>query len=204
MWVNVQQNTDEWMQLRSGKVTGSSISKVMAHYGKPFGEPAKRLAVEIALTQLTGESENVEQYTNENMQRGHEQEPIARMLYEKENFCNVGNGGFYDNGLTGCSPDGRVEDGLIEIKSVTRFVHYKTIEKNSFDSSYKWQIIFNMKESGASWLDYVSYCSGFPKHNQLFVCRIHPDDFKNEYDQIDRRLHEFKELIEDIKEKIKG
>ena len=32
MWLDIQQNTDEWLDLRIGKVTGSSIGKVMAYY----------------------------------------------------------------------------------------------------------------------------------------------------------------------------
>ncbi len=54
-WHNVEQNTDEpcpwcgktWMELRAGKVTGSAIPKIMANYGKAFGEPAKKYATNI-------------------------------------------------------------------------------------------------------------------------------------------------------------
>ena len=38
---DVEQNTDEWLNLRIAKITGSSISKIMANYGKAFGDPAK-------------------------------------------------------------------------------------------------------------------------------------------------------------------
>ena len=47
MWHNIEQNTDDWLVMRSGKLTGSGVSKPMANLGKAFGEPAKKLAVDI-------------------------------------------------------------------------------------------------------------------------------------------------------------
>lgn len=202
MFHNIEQNTEQWLELRKGKVTGSSISKVMANYGKAFGDPAKKLAVDIAVTQLGGVIES-DSYTNEHMERGHEQEPIARMLYEQNYFCDVARGGFYDNGFTGCSPDGHVgTNGLVEIKSVIPSVHYKRFKSGSFDSAYKWQLVFNLKETDREWIDYISYCSGFPDDKKLFDVRCYADSFKEEFKQIDTRLSEFRELIETIKEDI--
>ena len=114
---DINQNTDEWHQLRAGKITSSALSKAMANFGKAFGEPAKKYAVSIAVEQLTGVPISSD-YTNDHMARGHDEEPIARMLYEQEYFCEVSNGGFFDLGDIGCSPDGLVyDDGVIEIKS---------------------------------------------------------------------------------------
>ena len=73
LWINIEQNTDEWFALRAGKVTGSAVSKVMSHFGNPFGEPAKKYAVDIAVEQLTGIP--VESgYSNAHMERGHEED----------------------------------------------------------------------------------------------------------------------------------
>ena len=55
---NIDQNTDDWLDLRAGHLTGSNIAKVMANYGKAFGDPAKKLAVDIALEQITGKPLN--------------------------------------------------------------------------------------------------------------------------------------------------
>ncbi len=201
MWIDVEQNTDEWLTARTGKVTGSAISKVMANYGKAFGEPAKKLAVNIAVQQITGKyTEST--YSNEHMERGHAQEPIARALYEDEFFCSVKHGGFFDNGFTGCSPDGILDDGLIEIKSVIASTQYTTIKKDGVDSAYKWQVIFNLKESEKEWLDYISYCSEFPLGRQLFIKRLFASQFEKEFKEIDERLDEYKELVESIKSDI--
>jgi hypothetical protein len=108
-WIDIDQNSEAWFDLRLGKVTGSTIGKVMANLGKAFGQPAKDLAVNLAIEQLTGVRQGGD-YQNAHMERGHIEEPIARLLYEELYFVDVLNGGFYDNVLTGASPDGRVGD----------------------------------------------------------------------------------------------
>ncbi len=199
MWHDIKQSDDsDWLKLRAGKVTGSSINKVMANYGKAFGEPAKALAVDLALVAVRGYIEK-ENYTNQHMVRGHIQEPIARELYETEMFYTVTNGGFYDNGFTGCSPDGLVaDDGLIEVKSVIPAVHYKTIKRDDIDPAYKWQCAFNLKESGRDWIDFISYSSEFPEGNQLYICRKTTDDFQEEFEQIQQRVWTFSSLVTSV------
>ena len=204
MFLDIEQNTDEWLGLRLGKVTGSGLSKIMANYGKAFGEPAKNYASEIALEQVTGKSQGVH-YTNAHMDRGHEQEPIARAMYEEKYFCEVSNGGFFDNGKTGCSPDGLIYlDGVIEIKCVIGSVQFKTIKRNKFDPTYKWQLVFELKETGRDWVDYVSYSSDFPEGNRLFEYRADKDDFKEEFQMVDERLDMFFKLVDENKKIIQG
>jgi len=203
MWIDCQQNTDDWLDMRAGKVTGSAIGKIMANYGKPFGEPAKKLAVDIAVERITGKRITTNDYKNSHMERGHEEEPIARMLYEEMFFVDVSNGGFYDNGKTGCSPDGLVlNEGVIEIKSVIATTHYATIERGGFDPAYKWQCYFNLNESGRDWIDFVSYCSSYPFGNQLYVDRIEKYDIVEEIKMIEKRLEEFEKLVEKVSSRI--
>lgn len=204
MFLDVEQNTDEWLALRLGKVTGSGLAKIMANYGKPFGDPAKKYATEIALEQLTGRQQGTH-YTNAHMDRGHEQEPVARAMYEDLYFCDVANGGFFDNGLTGCSPDGLVfEDGVIEIKCVIGSVQFKTIKRQKFDPTYKWQLVFELRETGREWVDYVSYSSDFPEGNRLFVYRAKRSDFSEELKKVEDRLEQFFELVTENKRVIQG
>jgi len=199
MWIDCPQNTDAWLDLRIGKITGSSIGKVMANYGKAFGDPAKKLAVNIAIERITRNRVESDAFKNAHMDRGHIQEPIARMRYEDTYFVDVTNGGFYDNGKTGCSPDGRVGNpGLIEIKCVIPTVHYATIKRGGYDPSYKWQYFFNIREASAEWLDFVSYCSGYPEHNNLYVYRINRSDIMAELEQIELRLKGFEQFIEGV------
>ncbi len=201
-FIDIKQNTPEWFELRAKKITSSKLGCIMANYPKAFGIPAKKYAVNIAIEQITGIpiSSN---YTNEHMQRGHEQEPIARMIYEYENFCEVTNGGFFESEFIGCSPDGLVDDsGVIEIKSVISSVHYDNVRRGGFDPAYKWQLIGNLKFTNREWLDFVSYCEQFPKHKQLYTYRLLKGMFKDEFNMIDERTEEFLKLVSTTKETI--
>jgi len=204
IWHDVQQNGEEWDALRLGKATASNFACFMANAGKSFGEPAKRYALQIALEQIKGcKSEN--SFTNEHMERGHEQEPIAMMLYEDMFFVDVDNGGFFDHTTYGDSPDGLVgSDGVIEIKSVIASTHFATIQRGSFDPSYKWQLVGHLDCSGRDWVDFISYCSDFPVDRQLVVYRSHRSDFESEINQLNDRRMEFLELVAHTKKIILG
>lgn len=202
MFHDVEQNTDEWFLLRAGKLTSSNLATVMANYPKAFGDPAKKLAVTIALEQITGKPSG-DNYTNEHMDRGHEQEPIARLKYEEEHFCKVSNGGFFDKGFMGCSPDGLVGDvGVIEIKSAIPSAHYARVKRQDLDPTYKWQCIANLAFTERSWLDFISYCPDFPEGRELFVYRIHKGQYPTEEGRIEARVEDFEALVEATKHNI--
>jgi len=196
MWIDVEQNGDEWEQLRVGRVGGSELHIVMANFGKAFGEPAHKLALRVALEQITGQKQE-SGYSNEHMERGHLQEPIARMKYEDLYFCEVSNGGYYMHGEDiGLSPDGHVyDDGLVEIKSVIGATQYATKERGKYDPKYRWQLAQELKVSGREWIDFVSYCSEFPEEKQLIVYRVTKLEMADEFEMIDQRIDEFRKLV---------
>ena len=204
MWHNVQQNTEEWEALRIGKATASSFAKFMANYGKPFGEPAERYALQIALERINGVKAE-HSFNNKHTERGHDQEPEARILYESEHFVDVTNGGFFDCGLYGDSPDGLVgDDGVIEIKSVIAETHYKTLKRDSFDPSYRWQYVGHLDCTGRDWVDAVSYCSDFPADLRLIVHRIHKDDCLVELKKLNEQRELFLNMVKEIQTKLLG
>lgn len=202
-FIDVQQNTDEWLELRGGKLTSSKLGVIMANYGKAFGEPAKKYAVNIAIEQITG-NPIASTYSNEHMERGHEQEPIARMMYEDETFCEVSNGGFFGvDSFIGCSPDGLVnDDGVIEIKSVIAGAHYASIKRQSFDPAYKWQCIGNLLFTDRDWIDFISYCEEFPVDKRLFTHRLRREYFQEEFGMIMNRISQFENLVDETKQNI--
>jgi hypothetical protein len=203
---DVQQNTDEWQALRLGKATCSMFGAFMANYGKAFGEPAQREALRIALERLTGKKSEFS-FSNDHMERGHEQEPVAKMLYAEETFTEVLNGGFFDCGEHGDSPDARVGDvGVIEVKSVIAPTHYATIQRGTFDPAYKWQLVGHLDCTDRAWVDFVSYCSDFPLGSQLFVHRLWRGECKDELEMLRERRAAFLKLIDttvnNIKERV--
>lgn len=192
---DVQQNTETWECLRLGKATASNFATFMANDGKAFGDPAKRYALQLALEIETGRKA-AHGFSNEHTERGHEQEPLARMLYEQENFVDVLNGGFFDCGDYGDSPDGLVgTDGVIEIKSVLAPTHYGTLQRGSFDPAYRWQLVGHLDCTGRDWVDFVSYCADFPERNQLIVYRLHRRDCEFEIARLRARRDEFLKLV---------
>lgn len=198
---DIEQNCDDWLALRAGHLTASNMSKVMADYGKAFGKPAKQLAVTIAVEQITGKPQ-ANGYSNAHMERGHEQEPLARLLYEQEYFSEVKNGGFFDAGFMGCSPDGLPDDGLIEIKSVIPHVHYASIKRQNVDPAYKWQCLSSLLITGKPWLDFVSYCADFPEGKQLFVYHMVAAEYGDELAMIRGRVIEFQLMVVNSKKLI--
>lgn len=199
-WHDIEQNTEAWHDLRCGKITGSGVSKIMANLGKAFGEPAKKYASSLARERITG-IKSVNSYTNDHMERGHEQEPEARIEYEERYFVDVTNGGFFDLGDKGCSPDGLVgDDGMVEIKSVIDTTFYDVLRKQSYDPSYKWQYLFNLKCAKREWIDFVNYCPDYPQGKRLYVYRIAASKYQSEFQQIEDRIGEFDALVEKCKD----
>ena len=197
IWHDIEQNTQEWMDLRKGKVTSSAVNLVMANFGKAFGNPAKKYAAELALERITG-GKVKENYSNQHMENGHDFEPLAKKAYEQETFTEITNGGFFEDGNTGDSPDGLVgSNGMVEIKSVTTHVHTDTIRKGKYDAKYKWQNAFHLKVSGRDWVDYVSYGIFFPTGSNLFIDRITKESMIEEFQMIDERLFEFENLVQE-------
>lgn len=199
---DIEQNNGEWYAMRAGRVTSSKLSCIMANYGKAFGDPAKRYAKQIANEIITGKPISGG-YSNAAMERGHEQEPIARQLYELETFCSVTNGGFFCNESVGCSPDGLVgNDGVVEIKSAESHIHYDRIVKQTYDAAYKWQLVGNLYFTGREWIDFISYCSDYPEGKRLYVYRLWRNEVDSGVKMIESRLSDFFDLIEESKNKI--
>lgn len=197
-WHDVEQNSEEWENIRLGKITSSNFNIIMANYGKAFGEPAKKYALKLALERIKN-CKSEYNYSNAHMERGHEQEPIARMLYEDLYFTEVTNGGFFDCGFYGDSPDGLVDnDGVIEIKSVIDTTHYANIKRGSIDPSYKWQVIGHLDCTGREWCDFISYCADFPETSQLIAYRIYRKDVIEEIKMLSERRKLFNDLIKNL------
>ena len=179
MWLDVEQNTDEWFDLRLKKATSSKFAVIMAHEGKPFGEPALRYAEQVALEIVTGYKEDGESYKSKDMENGHIWEPVAIEAYETETFLAVTKGGFNISSCErfGDSPDGNVgENGCVEVKSVIRTTQMKRLKKGGIDSSYKWQICGHIWLGNKQWCDFISFCPTMPENKKLFIYRVQRDE----------------------------
>ena len=198
------QGTEEWLQLRAGIVTASEFSQVLAKgkgktkEGEPKESKTRRtLMLKKAGERITGDP--MDTYSNKHMERGTEQEGVARDLYVVHSGNVVTECGFMKNGNVGCSPDGLIsDDGLVEIKSRLAHIQADSLLKDAVPRENIAQIQGGLWISQRKYLDYVSYCPGMP----LFIKRIEPDliyqeNLKQELQAFETELSEIvKQLIQ--------
>ena len=210
---DVEQNTDEWDNLRAKRIGFSSLHKVMANLGNTnkdgsifWGEPAKKEAMRIANEILIGEPvKDDDKFYGQWMSDGHTNEELARIEYEayrESEFITVSNGGFCESEtikIFGGSPDGRIlsENAHVEIKCVKYTTQIETKRKGCYDRTHHWQLMANLFECGIDYIDFVSYCHTFPEGKRLFIDRLYPEEYKEETDKIEPRLRQFEQLIEE-------
>lgn len=110
---DIQQNTPEWLSVRSGKFTASMFADLFSAKSTAKYQNAINTVVYQRLT-----NGQIESFSNEWTERGHELEPEAIEAYELLTFNKVRRVGFVEfNDWVGCSPDGLVgEDGLLQVK----------------------------------------------------------------------------------------
>jgi len=155
----VIQGTDEWKELRHGKVGGSTIAKLMSYPEKSIRNCTEYYSVL---------AENIEEFDPfiENritfeMQRGNDLEPLARQEFERISGKKAFQVGWVemDNGFVGISPDGIInEKHNIEIKCPSANTHMMYILDNSvFTEKYAWQIVHNFYTMAIERLTCISY-----------------------------------------------
>ena len=173
----IQQGTEEWHQLRLGKVTASRVADILAKTKSGASASRGNYLIELALQRVTKTIE--ESYSNSAMEWGVATEPQARVAYE------VSTGNFVDqiafvNHPTiegfGCSPDGLVGEGLIEIKCPNSATHWSYIKANEPPQKYIIQMQAQMAVTGAKWCDFVSFDPRMPERSQLLIIRINRDE----------------------------
>jgi len=167
----MEQGTPEWFKVKLGIISAGSFSKVLA---KGSGSTRKGYMLKLAAEILTGEHR--ETYSNADMARGTEQEPLARAEYEFITGNSVNQIGFAKSGRIGCSPDGLVgSEGGIEIKCVIPEVQIETVLSNKIPSTHKAQIQGCMMILGCQFWDFISYSPLIKGKNYIFIKREYPD-----------------------------
>ena len=199
----MEQKTEEWFAARLGKVTASRVADVLAKIKSGESASRKNYKMELVVQRLTNKVG--ESFTNAAMEWGTEQEPFARMAYEAHTGTFVKEEGFVEHPTIegfGCSPDGIVGDGLIEIKCPNTANHIETVLENKAPSKYIPQMQCQMACTGAKWCDFVSFDPRVPEDLQLFVVRVERDQ---EYiDAMEVEVEKFLSEVEDTLTKLKA
>jgi putative phage-type endonuclease len=200
----IEQGTNEWHQLRLGKVTASRVADIMAKTKTGASASRSNYLVELALQRITGAIEQA--YTNDAMAWGTATEPQARVAYEVKTGNFVDQIAFVDHDIIewfGCSPDGLVaNDGLIEIKCPNSATHWATIKDGKPPSKYVIQMQTQMACTNRKWCDFVSFDPRMPERSQLFICRVERD--QTMIDEIEVEVMKFLVEVFDEVQLMKG
>jgi YqaJ-like viral recombinase domain len=177
---DINQGSDEWYQLRLGKITGSCFSKLLGGNGAKEKYPYDR-ASEI----VTGCRSDSDISKIVHIQRGHGFESEARSLYVIKTFTLVSEVGLIQLGdYVACSPDGLIdEDGIIEIKVPDSNNYFRQMLEisskgsNAIPHDHYVQMQFYMYVCGRQWCDYVLYNPQHVVNNkELFIHRVEREE----------------------------
>lgn len=171
---DIIQGSDEWFNVKRGKVSATGIVKIQA---KGKGVTRDKYKAQLILERLTGLT--AETYSNDSMDRGVELEDVARQMYEAKNLVIVETVGFIDHPTIeqyGVSPDGLIgEDGMCEIKVVQSNTMLEYIYSREIPTTYQKQMQSQLGAATRQWNDFVAYCPEMPEHLQLLIIRLDRD-----------------------------
>jgi putative phage-type endonuclease len=173
----MEQRTDDWFAARLGKVTASRVADVIAKTKTGYGAGRANYMADLVVERLTGQKAS--SFTNAAMEWGTEQEPNAKAAYAAKTGILVEDVGFIDHptvAMSGASPDGFAEDGLVEIKCPNTATHLEYIFDGKPPQKYVTQMQWQMACAGKPWGDFASFDPRLPERLQLLVVRVPRDD----------------------------
>lgn len=177
---NFDQNSPEWLALKSGKFSASRAAALMAkgRGGQPSATRANLIA-DLAAERMTGKYS--EGFKNGAMDRGNIVEKEARDAYSFEMGVAIETVAFVEHPTIancGASPDGLVDvEGLVEFKCpVASARHLEALTRGAHAKEHNLQCQFQMMCTGRQWVDVVSYFPDFPPGLQLAITRVDRDD----------------------------
>ena len=188
---NFEQRTDEWYNIRKGKMTASNAETIIAN-GKGLETYIYNLMAEYY---SSAEKEN---YINADMQRGIDLEPEAKIEFQFYTGLDIKEVGCVElNEYILASPDGLIgDDGLIEIKCPNDSIYSKLLLSNNIKPEYIAQMQMQMYITERQYCYFVSYNPNFEK--SLYIKKINRDEEMIE--KLKKGLERSTQLIKEIKE----
>ena len=170
------QRSPEWFAARCGKVTASRVADIIAKTKTGYSTSRENYLAQLVCERMTGKP--VESYSNSAMQWGTETEPFARAAYEARMDLLVTEVGFINHPwitMSGASPDGLANEGMVEIKCPNTATHIETLLSRTVPAKYITQMMWQMCCADRPWCDFVSFDPRLPEKHQLFIKRINYD-----------------------------
>lgn len=191
---NLEQGTDDWLELKRGKLSASNFGKLFAGKGT---DKYKGYLNKLVFERLSGTI--VDSYKSPAMQRGNDLEPFAREEYQLKTFNLVKEVGLIevDENIV-VSPDGLIgSDGGLEIKCLEHNALINFLMTKKIPTDYQWQIQGCLWASEREWWDYYVYHPNLPTS----PVRIYRDE--KEIDMLEKELKIAVEMIEFMTKKLR-
>lgn len=200
---NFPQGSDDWLQLRVGKITASRFKdardRLKPAKGETIGKPSAKCigyAAQVAVERIAGQPVD-KVFQNWQMREGQEQEPHARNAYDVETGHVVQEVGAVttDDDVFLYSPDGFIgDDGLLEIKTLlSPDVILNVIGRGDL-SAYMDQCLGGLWLTGRKWIDLVLWAPALASIGRaLTIHRINRDE--NAIEKLEADLIAFAETV---------
>jgi putative phage-type endonuclease len=161
---NCDQGTEEWLAARKGKLTASRADEIITPTGK-LSAGARKLMIKLTRECIIDDPNK--EKTTPAMQWGHDYEPIARAMFEKETGYAVETVGMLQSTLSpclACSPDGLFMIGDVihglEIKCPSVDTHCEYVIDGQLPAKYRPQVHFSMAITGIRTWYFMSFFPG--------------------------------------------
>lgn len=156
--VECEQRSVEWMQARAGIPTASEFDQILT----PKLKPREGKTIETYLAKKLAEwwlGGPLADFNTFDMDQGNILESEAIPWYNLEYSAQIQRIGFIttDDGVAGCSPDGLLEDGGIEIKCPRIHTHFGYVLAGQLPEEYAAQVYGSLWVTGLPQWTFVSY-----------------------------------------------
>mgnify|MGYP006267493313 CR=1 FL=1 len=198
----VEQGSAEWLQLRLGCVSASTVSDVMAKGRNGESATRNKLKLKLAAERMTKQVQ--ESFTSAAIEWGREQEQFAAMAYEAERGVFLEKTGWWTHPTIqwlGVSPDRLLDgDGLVEIKCPNSTTMIDWIFADRVPPEYIKQIQCQLWVTARKYCDFCAYDKRLPKRNQLWIKRVERDNdlIKTMEAEVVTFLSEVDELVKSL------
>ena len=197
---DIEQGSDEWLQIRLGKPTASNFFKIISPTGKESTQADKYMN-ELIAERIRGERYEKFKSTS-SMERGKELEEDAAQAYGLLRGVEPVRVGFVtnDEGTAGCSPDRFVfEDGILEVKTPDPDNHVEHMLKEKLEQEHRPQTQGQLWLCQKKWAD--TMCNN-PKMVPVIMRSIRDDSYISDMERlVNQFLARMNEKIETLKKK---
>ena len=196
-----EQGSEQWLAARKGCITGSRFKDCRDKLKS--GQPSKACigyAMDTARERVGGDAPA--KFQSAPMRVGKEQEPLARVAYERRTGNLVQEVGFFtdEDRLFGISPDGLIDDdGVLEIKTMVSSDTLFTAVADGDVSAYIDQCLGYLWLLGRQWVDLVLWIPDF-KH--MTIIRIERDE--DAIEALEADLMAFARTVKTYEEKLRA